>query len=157
MAKVWVVYCILRKIDHMITRLHCIMKICHIRPVIIITGPFCYYRDPWNCMHWATHKRHPNLTLINVLCGVYCEYFWMKLTSIKLHKGQWPGALMFSMICTWINSRVNNCEAGDLRRHHAHYDVIVMIFDRSCINTWQIWLWFMGCNIQILCTVKSLI
>ena len=25
-----------------------------------------------------------------------------------------------------INDRVNNREAGDLRRHHAHYDVIVM-------------------------------
>ena len=26
----------------------------------------------------------------------------------------------------WINGRVNNREAGDLRRHRAHYDVIVM-------------------------------
>ena len=30
------------------------------------------------------------------------------------------------LICDWINSRVNNIEAGDLRRHRAHYDVIVM-------------------------------
>ena len=29
------------------------------------------------------------------------------------HKGQWRGALMFSFICTWINSWVNNPEAGD--------------------------------------------
>ena len=42
------------------------------------------------------------------------------------HKGQWLGALMFSLICFWINSWVNNREAGDLRRHRAHYDVIVM-------------------------------
>ena len=42
------------------------------------------------------------------------------------HKGQWRGALMFSLICTWINAWVNNREAGDLRRHRAHYDVIVM-------------------------------
>ena len=42
------------------------------------------------------------------------------------HKGQWRGALMFSLICAWINSWVNNCETGDLRRHRAHYDVIVM-------------------------------
>ena len=33
---------------------------------------------------------------------------------------------MFSLICTWINGWVNNCEAGDLRGHHAHYDAIVM-------------------------------
>ena len=42
------------------------------------------------------------------------------------HKGQWRGALMFSLICAWINGWVNNREAGDLRRHSAHYDVIVM-------------------------------
>ena len=29
------------------------------------------------------------------------------------HKGQWRGALMFSLICTWINGWVNNGEAGD--------------------------------------------
>ena len=42
------------------------------------------------------------------------------------HKGQWHGALMFSLFCAWINGWVNNGEAGDLRRHLAHYDVIVM-------------------------------
>ena len=42
------------------------------------------------------------------------------------HKGQWRGALMYSLICAWINGWVNNGEAGDLRRHCAHYDVIVM-------------------------------
>ena len=42
------------------------------------------------------------------------------------HKGQWRGALMFSLICTRINSWVNNREAGDLKRNRAHYDVTVM-------------------------------
>ena len=42
------------------------------------------------------------------------------------HKGQWVGALMFSLICGWINGWVNNREVGDLRRHRAHYDVTVM-------------------------------
>ena len=42
------------------------------------------------------------------------------------HKGQWHGALMFSLICVWINVWVNNREVGDLRRYRAHYDVIVM-------------------------------
>ena len=42
------------------------------------------------------------------------------------HKGQWRGALMFSLICTWTNDWVNNRDAGDLRRYRAHYDVIVM-------------------------------
>ena len=42
------------------------------------------------------------------------------------HKGQWRGALMFSLIGVWINGWVNNREAGDLRRYRAHYDVTVM-------------------------------
>ena len=31
-----------------------------------------------------------------------------------------------SLIWAWMHGRVNNREAGDLRRHRAHYDVIVM-------------------------------
>ena len=42
------------------------------------------------------------------------------------HKGQWRGALMFSLICVSINGWVHNHEAGDLRRYRAHYDVTVM-------------------------------
>ena len=40
----------------------------------------------------------------------------------SLHKGQWRGALMFALICAWING----CEAGDLRCHRTRYDIIVM-------------------------------
>ena len=42
------------------------------------------------------------------------------------YKGQWSGALMFSLICAWTNSWANKRDAGDLRRHRAHYDVTVM-------------------------------
>ena len=42
------------------------------------------------------------------------------------HKGQWRGALVFSLMCARINSWVNNREAGDLRRYRHHYDAIVM-------------------------------
>ena len=42
------------------------------------------------------------------------------------YEGQWRRALMFSLICSWTNSWVNNHEAGDLRGHQAHYDVSVM-------------------------------
>ena len=41
-------------------------------------------------------------------------------------KNQWRGALMFSVICVWVNDWVNNCEAGDLRPHRGHHDVTVM-------------------------------
>ena len=78
------------------------------------------------------------------------------------HKGQCRGALVFSLICTWINRWVNSGDAGDLRRHHAHYDVTIMDSDaililnanRSCVvinNIWQqkMWRWlalFCFCN-----------
>ena len=44
-------------------------------------------------------------------------------------------ALMFSLICARINGWVNNRETGDLRRHHAHYDVIVM-YNRHLVFWW---------------------
>ena len=49
----------------------------------------------------------------------------------SLLKGQWRGALMFSLICAWINGWVNNREAGDLRHPGAHYDVTVMYFSHQ--------------------------
>ena len=42
------------------------------------------------------------------------------------HKGQWRGALIFSLICAWTNSWINNWDAGDLRCHCTYYDVTVM-------------------------------
>ena len=44
------------------------------------------------------------------------------------HKGQWRGALMFTLICARIKGWVNNREAGDFRRYRGHYDVTVMIY-----------------------------
>ena len=41
------------------------------------------------------------------------------------HKGQWRGALVFSLICAWTNGWANSRVACDLRRHHAHYNVTV--------------------------------
>ena len=54
------------------------------------------------------------------LCGEFIGHRWLP------HKGQWRGALMFSLICAWINRWVNNREAGDLRRHRGQYNVNVM-------------------------------
>ena len=42
------------------------------------------------------------------------------------HKGQWRGALVFSLICARIKNWVNSREAGDLIRHRGHYDISVM-------------------------------
>ena len=42
------------------------------------------------------------------------------------HKGQWRGALKFSLICAWTNTLANSGDTGYLKRHRAHYDVIAM-------------------------------
>ena len=54
------------------------------------------------------------------------------------HKGQWRGALMFSLNCVWIHGWANNREAGDLRRYRAHYDVTVMseYYHSGSCSTW---------------------
>ena len=38
------------------------------------------------------------------------------------------------LICSWVNSWVNNDETGDLRRHRAHYDVKVIWY---LYRAWQ--------------------
>ena len=50
------------------------------------------------------------------------------------YKGQWRWALLFSLICAWINGWVNRREVGDLRRHRTHYDVTVMNCSCICLN-----------------------
>ena len=45
-------------------------------------------------------------------------------TGEFLHKGQWRGALVFSLVCA--NGWANSGYAVDLRHHRAHYDVMIM-------------------------------
>ena len=42
------------------------------------------------------------------------------------HKGQWHGALMLPLISAWTRGWADNRDAGDLRRHCAHYDVTII-------------------------------
>ena len=73
----------------------------------------------YDCQWW----RH-QMGLFSALLALYEGNSPVLVNS--LHNGQWRGALMFSLICVWINDWVNNREAGDLRRHRGHYDVNVM-------------------------------
>ena len=67
-----------------------------------------------------------------VIKWIHFPRYWLFVRGIHRspvnspHKGQWHGALMFSLICVWINDWVNTGEAGDLRRYRAHYAVTVM-------------------------------
>ena len=77
-----------------------------------------------HCNYNATHD--------DVIKWKHFPHYWPFVRGIHRstvnspHKGQWRGALMFSLICVLINGWVNHREAGDLRRHRAHYDVTVM-------------------------------
>ena len=75
------------------------------------------------------------LTLLHCSCwlpiklieSLYVRYKALYSLVNSPHKGQWRGALMFSLICaSWINGWSNNRETRDLRRHRDHYDVSVM-------------------------------
>ena len=78
-----------------------------------------------SCWTWWRHKTKIFSALLALCAGN------SPVTVNYPHKGQWRGALMFSLICAWINRWVNNREAGDFRRHHPHHDVIVM--KRRCV------------------------
>ena len=57
---------------------------------------------------------------------VFCEGGFTGYRYILLTKASDAELLFLSLICTWTNSWAKNEDAGDLRRHCAHYDVSVM-------------------------------
>ena len=100
--------------------------------IIIICGgkmAYLYWYDTLT-FAWALFRRLPKHD--DVIKWKHFQRYWPLVRGIHRspvnspHIGQWRGALMFSLICTWINGWVNNGEAGDLRRHRAHYDITVM-------------------------------
>ena len=82
----------------------------------LTTGPdectiICWFKTWWG------HQMKTFSALLTLCAGN---------SPVTAQKGQWHGAWMFSLVCAWINGWVNSDEADDLRRHGAHYDVIVM-------------------------------
>ena len=55
------------------------------------------------------------------LCGEFTGHRWIPLT-----KASDAELWCFLWSAPWINGWVNNCEDGDLRRHRAHHDVIII-------------------------------
>ena len=49
------------------------------------------------------------------------------VTAVLPHKGHWRETLIFPRICAWANGWINNRDAGELKRHRAHYDVTVLV------------------------------
>ena len=88
-----------------------------------------------NSRHFSNLQHR--LTVADVIKWKHFPRYWPFVRGIHRspvnspHKGQWRGALMFTLICARINGWVNNREAGDLRRYRGHCDVTVMI-SRDC-------------------------
>ena len=105
--------------------------------VILLNKPYCARTRSESVRYW---QHWVNTGPVLAHCGMFRDdvikrkhfsRYWPLVRGIHRspvnspHKGQWRGALMFSLICARINGWVNNGETGDLRRHRAHYDVIV--------------------------------
>ena len=103
--------------------------------VILGTKCTCVLTDLSNCLliplmtSWHGKTLHHDDVITWKDFPRYWSFVWEIHRSRvnSHHKGQWRGALVFSLICAGMNDWVNNREAGDLRRHRAHFDVIVMI------------------------------
>ena len=70
------------------------------------------------CMAWWCHQMETFSALLALCAG--------NSPVNSPHKGQWCGALMFSLIYAWTHGWVNNQDTDDLRFHWAHYDITVM-------------------------------
>ena len=89
----------------------------------VVTAFGCSYSITcaWGCFHddviqWTHFPRYWPFVR-----GIH----WSPVNS--QHKVKWYGALMFSLICAWLNGWVNNGEVGNLGRHRVDYDVTVML------------------------------
>ena len=106
------------------------------------------YKDTFfiRVMSWWRYKMEAFSALLS-LCAVNSP-----VTGEFPAKGQWRGALIFSLICDWINGWVNNREAGDLRCHRTHYDVLVMKdLWTTCWDLLKLYYeWLSMCNVSIL-------
>ena len=107
-------------------KLFFLCRLCHQQP--------CYWLINWslssmeNCLNCIWKQIHDD-----VIKWKQFPRYWPFVRGIHRapvnspHKGQWRGALIFSLICARINGWVNNHEPGDFRRHRTHCDVTVMI------------------------------
>ena len=101
----------------------------------------CYLKDLNLCSHltmiiaqgWGLFSNMMTSSNGNIfrgtghLCGEFTGPRWIPRTKAS-------DTELRCLICAWINVWVNNRDAGDLRRHRCHYDVIVMNLD---MNVWE--------------------
>ena len=91
------------------------------------------------CILALNHHYHDD-----VIKWKHFPHYWPSVRAIHWslvdspRKGQWRGALLFSLISAWKNGWANNLDAGDLRCHYTHYDVPVMVYNFSLSRSWTL-------------------
>ena len=114
--------------------------------VLIRTAAFTLW-EPLGCHAVYTDQTRVSLAFLecetarhNMMTSSNGNIF--RVTGLSAGNSPFPGEFpaqrpvtrsidVFFFICAWIKAWVNNDEAGDLRRHHAHYDVIVMNWSKQ--------------------------
>ena len=99
----------------------------------------CAWKNVWNNRDAGDLRRHycsNSCDYDNYLSAIgtyYCIYYSQIIPSDScnvtnsLYRGQLRRYVLFSLICAWTNGWKNDRDAGDLRRHRAHY----------CSNSWD--------------------
>ena len=93
------------------------IKTCKARSMCIFHRTHCTEVWPWrdDVIKWKQFLRHWSFVR-----GIH------RSPMDSPHRGHQRRALMISLICVWTNVWANTRDAGDLRHHRTHYDVIVM-------------------------------
>ena len=94
---------------------------------ILHYGLWYHWKEHMIHMTWWRHQMETFSTLLAHVTGSH----WSLVNSP--HKGQWYAALMFSLICTWINSYHCNGAAPKIFRSGnitkaSHYEGISIVF-----------------------------
>ena len=85
------------------------------------------YRKTSNISRTKSH----NLKSIDSACSCLRKIYWSQVFSGECRCTKASDAELWLFFnCAWTNSWANKQDAGDLRRHFAHYDVTVM----RCLN-----------------------
>ena len=132
---------------------HSLWRHCYVSYVCLIVSTIIHYFG--NSCHWSMTVVTTTALLAGVIFQIsrkrksahYEITYWVYRNTWWRHQmetwsrnwfcegdlqatatGQWRGALMFSLVCAWTNDWADNRDAGDLRRHSAHCDAIVMQF-----------------------------
>ena len=101
-------------------------KYCTFLDIVSLSTPIPATLTIKTFMDWKVHGPTWGVRVSNFVFTCIRHPMETFSALLAIYKGQWRGALMFSLICVWINSCVNNRKAGDLRRYRIHYDVTVM-------------------------------